>query len=325
MIHYLSIILLLGVCLSGCGATPKPVTFVMLPDTQTYAEKYPHIMDAQIDWILDNRETIDFVLQQGDLTQNNSEEEWCKVRQSFARLDGVVPYSVVVGNHDMGSEPGKFADVRDTTRFNTAFPVSLMAQLPAYSGAFEPGKTDNTYYLFRRAGRQWMVLNLEFGPRNEVLAWANELVQRYPDTIVLLNTHAYMYSDDTRQGEGDYWRAQDYGIGDDQGASQVNDGEQIWEKLVTKNENIRFVLSGHVLNQGVGTLVSHNEAGRAVYQFLANFQEGVKGSENGGNGWLRIMKVWPQKGTLEISTYSPYLDRESNDPRHQLRYDNVNL
>ena len=68
-----------------------------------------------------------------------------------------------------------------------------------------------------------------------------------------------MYSDSTRQGPGDNWRPQAYGVGKDMGDSAVNDGEQIWEKLVKKHSNIRFVFSGHVLNTGVGTLVSINK------------------------------------------------------------------
>lgn len=319
--RYAFFMMLALIILTGCSAA-RPMTFVLVPDTQTYSEKYPEILKSQIDWILENRGSIDFVLQQGDLTQNNSLEEWSIITDNFYRLNGVVPYTVAVGNHDMGSGPGKFADVRDTTLFNHAFPVRMLRDMPSFRESFPEGKSDNTYHIFSVGGRKWMVLSLEFGPRNKVLDWANNVVKRHPDATVILNTHAYMYSDDSRQGRGDYWRAQDYGIGQDSGEDAVNDGEQVWKKLVYPNDNIRFTVSGHVLNDGAGTLVSTNRSGKNVYQFLANFQEGVAGSENGGNGWLRIMRIWPKSGKVTVETYSPHLDLKKDDKKHNLVFRN---
>ena len=162
-----------------------------------------------------------------------------------------------------------------------------------------------------------------------MLDWANNIVNQHPDRTVIINTHSYMYSDSTRQGPGDNWRPQDYGVGKDTGDSSVNDGEQIWEKLVKKNRNIRFVFSGHVLNTGVGTLVSINNEGYPVYQMLANYQEGVKGSIKGGNGWLRFIDMDFKKKTLTVATYSPYINQFMDDPAHKfiirnVQFDSVN-
>ncbi len=311
--------------LAGCALTNGPgnpffpsagATFILVPDTQTYAQKFPEILNAQTAWIARQANEIDLVLQQGDLTQNNSREEWQRVQNAFSGLNHKVPYVLAVGNHDMGSAPGKFADTRNTTLFNEYFPRKTMAKLPGFGGVFEEGKMDNAYYLLETGDYQWLVLTLEFGPRNAVLDWANKIVESYPERTVIVNTHAYMYSDATRQGEGDYWRAQGYGVGAGEGHQAVNDGEQIWEKLIRKHPNIRFVFSGHILNDGEGTLVSINDAGYPVYQFLANYQEGVKGSENGGNGWLRILRVNFEDNSLSIKTYSPWLDKFSEDPAH---------
>lgn len=296
------------IVLISAGCTVHEATFVLLPDTQTYAEKYPHILHSQVDWIVENAEAIDLVLQQGDLTQNNSEKEWEVVQSAFFKLNNKVPYVLAVGNHDMGSTPGKFADIRNTTTFNSFFTFPVMAELPAFGGVFEPGKLDNAYYLLDAGGHKWMVLTLEFGPREAVLEWANRVAAQHADRTVIVNTHSYMYSDSTRQGTTDNWRPQAYGIGKDTGENAVNDGEQIWEKLIRKQPNIRFVFSGHILNSGVGSLISINDAGFPVYQFLANYQEGVKGSVNGGNGYLRILKIDLEKDQLTVQTYSAYTD-----------------
>lgn len=106
-----------------------------------------------------------------------------------------------------------------------------------------------------------------------------------------------MYSDDTRMGEGDRWLPQKYGLGKDTGENAVNNGEQMWDKLVSKYPNILFVFSGHVLNGGVGTLVSIGEQGNKVYQMLANFQDGVKGTNRGQTGFFTYCRYRCEKET----------------------------
>lgn len=303
--------------LASCSPGVHTARFVLLPDTQTYAEKYPEVLDSQINYILKEKKNIHLVLQQGDLTQNNNDKEWMIIKDAFSKLDNKVPYVLAAGNHDMGSGAGKFADVRNSTLFNQYFPFSRMSNLPAFSGVFEQNKLDNAYYVIKTGKIKWLVLTLEFGPRNAVLDWANKTIREHKNHTVIINTHAYMYSDSTRQGFGDNWRPQAYGVGKDKGDSSVNDGEQIWEKLVSKNTNVRFVFSGHVLNSGVGTLVSINNEGYPVYQMLANYQEGVKGSVKGGNGWLRILDLDYKKKTLTVKTYSPYINEYKNDAGHQ--------
>src|SRR5699024_5650913 len=129
----------------------------------------------------------------------------------------------------------------------------------------------------------------------------------------IINTHAYLYEDSTWQDGDDWWQPQAYGIGKDTGAQCVNNGKQLWDKLVKKYPNMMMVFSGHVLKSGVGTLVSKGEHGNSVYQMLANYQKGVEGSKNGGNGFLRIVKVDVLNNTISISTYSPWLDAYKED------------
>ena len=127
-------------------------------------------------------------------------------------------------------------------------------------------------------------------------------MKKHPHHKVIINTHAYMYSDDTRMGEGDRWLPQKYGLGKDTGENAVNNGEQMWDKLVSKYPNILFVFSGHVLNGGVGTLVSTGEQGNKVYQMLANFQDGVKGTNRGQTGFLRIVDIDVKKKQVKVTT-----------------------
>jgi 3',5'-cyclic AMP phosphodiesterase CpdA len=313
MFKFLSLLL----ALAAFSCSPRTARIVLLPDTQTYAEKFPEVLDSQINWILREQKNIDWVLQQGDLTQNNNDKEWKVIQAAFQQLDGKVPYVLAAGNHDMGSGPGKFADVRNTSLYNQYFPIEKMQKLKGFGGTFEPGKIENAWYQFETGGTKWLVLTLEFGPRDKVLDWASGVIRNHPERLVILNTHSYMYSDSTRQGVGDSWRPQNYGVGKDSADEAVNDGEMIWEKLIKKFPNTRFVFSGHILRSGVGTLVSFNEAGNPVYQFLANYQEGVKGSIKGGNGWLRIVDLDFRKKRIYVRTYSPYINEWMKDPAHE--------
>lgn len=313
-------IIFLSLISSSVFGQKRPLKLVVLPDTQSYLESCPEIMKSQFEWLADNSSSIDYILHVGDITQSNTPAEWALAAEYFDLIHGKVPYAFSLGNHDFGSGPDKYADNRDSNLANKYFPLSKMTEIGSFSGAFEEGKIDNTYHVFEYEGQKWLILALEFGPRNKVLDWANKIVEQHSDHQVILLTHAYMYVGDKRQTKGDNWRAQAYGIGKDTGEDAVNDGEEIWEKLVKKHPNIMLVFSGHVLHEGYGRLVSKGTEGNKVYQFLANFQRGVKNYGNGCNGFLRIVDIDFPNQTLEIKTYSPWRDEWLNDGNHEISY-----
>jgi mannan endo-1,4-beta-mannosidase len=306
-----------GVLLAG--DRPGPVRLAVLPDVQTYTRLYPEIFHAQTRWIAEHADDFHFVIQQGDITDWNAPEQWQNARDAFARLDGLVPYTFVPGNHDIGNN----ADVRNTDNFNRYFPIEKYAGMPAFGGALEPGKMDNTWHEFRAGGIDWLVLSLEFAPRNAILARADSIIRARPRHKVIVNTHAYMYSDNTRIGAGDDWNPHAYGVGSATGDDAVNDGEEIWEKLVSRHANVFMVLSGHVLHSGAGTLVSRGIHGNAVYQMLANYQWGVDGTVNGGNGFARVITIDVKAKSIRVETYSPYINAYDRRPAHDFTFDNV--
>src|SRR5690606_26150324 len=141
-------------------------------------------------------DSIQFVLHQGDITNNNIAQQWEVAVQAMNIMDGKVPYTFVTGNHDIGTN-GK-TDVRNTELFNTYFKYEKYSKIKEFGGAFEKGLMDNTWYKFKAGGFNWLILSLEFGPRNKVLEWASEIIKTHPKYKVIINTHAYMYSDETR-------------------------------------------------------------------------------------------------------------------------------
>ncbi len=316
--------LLLVILFSSCEEEKKPFNLVLLPDTQTYTALYPEIFRAQTEWIVKNADSIAFVLHQGDITDNNTEKQWENATAALHLLDGNVPYTFVAGNHDLG-DPGGNANTRSSVFFNQYMPHEKYSKMEGFGGTFEPGTMDNTWHTFKAGGLDWLILSLEFGPRDRVLRWAGEIIEAHPRHKVIINTHAYMYSDNTRMNinSGHAWVPQRYGLGSNTGDDAVNDAEMMWSKLVSRYPNILLVLSGHVLHSGAARLVSVGEYGNNVYQMLANYQGGVEGSENGGNGYLRILTIDPAEKKIAVRTYSPYVDQYKTDADQQFVFEDV--
>ncbi len=290
-------------------------TLVALPDTQNYAERYPELLDEQTRWIAANRAAHDirFVVQLGDLTNRNTPEQWENVRRAMRRLDADVPYALAPGNHDYG--PGGDTTSRDSG-LNRCFDVASFTQRPTFGGLYEPDRLDSSFHLFTVGGKQWLVIALEWGPRDAVVQWADEVLRRFPSRRAILVTHAYLYSDDTRydhtQRPDQKWNPHRYPTAQLPGGT--NDGEELWQKLVSRHDNIDLVLCGHVLNDGAGRLASTNPRGHIVHQIMADYQERPRG----GEGYLRLLEFLPDGRTVQVKTYSPVLDRYLTDPEQQL-------
>jgi predicted phosphodiesterase len=292
------------------GEPAKPAkdafTIAVLPDTQHYSEKFPETFSAQTRWIVENRKdrSIACVLHLGDITNRNTKAEWKNAVQAMSQLDGHVPYFLAPGNHDY-SEQGVCKD--RLCGMSEAFPVDKFRDLQTFGGVYdrEPDRLENSFHLFSAGGRDFLSLCLEFGPRKDVVRWANEIVGRHPQRAVILTTHAYIYFDDTRYdwqqyGPKQHWNPHSYGVAKNS-QDDVSDGEELWNELVSKHENIILVLNGHVLGDGLGRLVSTTPAHRDVPQILVNFQMRPKG----GDGWLRLLEFQADGKTVDVCDYSP--------------------
>ncbi len=281
--------------------TPGSWSLAVLPDTQVYAETYPGVFDAQTAWIRHNAASrnLRYVLHLGDITNRNNPEQWQNAYNSMKLLHGSVSYALAPGNHDYG--PGGNAATRDTYLNQYFKPEEYLAQNPNV-GLFEPNKIDNSYHRFEAGGKRWIVIALEWAPRDEAVAWANEVMAKHSDHIGILITHAYMFSDSTRYdwSKGrQSWNPHGY-----QTPGTKNDGEQLWQKLVSRHR-FAMTLNGHVLNDGTGFLVSQDRLGRDVPQILANYQM----RPMGGSAYLRVMEFQPDGKTVRMKAYSPIYHR----------------
>ncbi len=324
--------MVLAMVCATAWAAPVPIapgswTLAILPDTQHYAETYPEIYYAQTQFLADykNALNIQMVLQEGDITNNSTPAEWQVASDSFQTLENAgVHYSLAQGNHDIG--PSGNASDR-TSLLSTYFPVSRLSAQSTWGGEFpEPDPVhkgynlpNNNYSLFSAGGTDWISFELEFGPRNEVIDWVNDTLKANPDRQAMITTHAYLYYDGTRydwatKNNTQSWNPHGYGVSSQSGG--VNDGEEMWQKL-KDNPNLKFIFNGHVLEDGAGYLVSQGDSGNVVHQLLANYQV----LANGGQGYMRLMEFKADGQTVEVRTYSPWLDDQGLPTAHRIEPD----
>ncbi|MDZ4848342.1 MAG: metallophosphoesterase [Pirellulaceae bacterium] len=288
-------------------------TLVILPDTQMYAWKDPSIYRAQTQWIADNiaEHKIPMVLHVGDVTQHNNAEQWQAAREAHDLIAEKVPCLLLPGNHDLGPEGN--ASTRQTL-MSEYFPPTDFERWSTFGGFYdrEPQRTENSFHTLEAGGRKWLVLALEFGPRDDVLRWAGEVVQKHPDRSVILVTHAYLRTDNTRfdrhatftsKGKESNKGLDNFKLS---GFSEgFNDGEDVWKKLVSQHPNFVLVISGHTCV--TGRRIDTGKHGNTVHQMVVDYQN----QENGGNGFLRLLQFPPEGKTIRVVDYSPYLDQNS--------------
>lgn len=267
----------------------------VVPDIQFLTKIYPELLAKTMDWIRDNAErlNIKFVIQVGDLTDTNIMTEWERARDNLSKLDGVVPYAFVPGNHDYNGIPS----ARDTSFFNIFMKYSKYSQTPAFGGAYQEKKLDNTYYYFTAGEINYMVLCLEMTPRVPVIDWANKIVEDNPDRSVIMVTHSYMAYNGWRSSMS---MSDMYDMYD--ADSNGYDGEQLWENFVSRHKNIIMVLCGHIPYDDIVIRTDKGINGNIVPQLMIDAQD--MDYYRGGQGMIALLTFSNNGQDVAVNWYS---------------------
>jgi hypothetical protein len=322
---YLSLVVIVVALLSALAASaalgqtplkstefvPGSWTLVLLPDTQCYSDRMPGLFTLQTHWIVKNKDkyNIQYVVTLGDITDNDTDRDWHNTYEALTELDGKVPYALVPGNHDYTPHGDP---ISGKSGLNKYFPVSRFRDWPTFGGPIKPDDITSSYHLFSAGGADWIILALEWAPRNETVQWANAILAKYPQRKAILATHAYLYDDSTRYDFAKKGKSQDWNPHSYLPNAPVNDGEELWQKLVRRN-NFAFTFNGHVCHSGLGLLTSKNDQGKMVHQMLVDYQV----RPLGGEGYLRILEFLPDGKTVHVKSYSPLYDKYLKDARNQ--------
>lgn len=286
-------------------------TFVFIPDTQYFNQSQGDEGMATIsNWILENKESENIVgvMGLGDITNDNSTTQWQNAATAYSSLKGAVPYVFVAGNHDYGTgitnEDGTIS--RNSANYNTYFPYDDWA--PYMSGFYEEGKIDNMYYLLDDVnGEKYMMLGLEFQPRDAVLEWASELVEEYSDYKVIVTTHGYQNYNHTNN-ENVYISSNSY---QSQFGTDTNVGSEMWDKFVSRHENIQAVVCGHVNQEDVHYTTNTGVNGNSVVEIIANAQ--YTDTLMRMSGTILIMRISEDGTKANLNYYSPFHNHYNKD------------
>lgn len=202
-------------------------SFAAIGDTQALCQSFPEQYAAMYDWIVDNVESkqMKFVFGLGDITEGNTDAEYRLARENMDKMNSVVRYSMCRGNHETIEKMNRF------------FPA--LDYFDVLGGCYKGG-IENAWQELMVGDIPYLMMNLDYGAADDVLAWANEVIAAHPYHNVIITTHAYLANDGTplSTDRHSYVPTVD--------GAHLNNGDDMWDGLFSQHENIVMVLCGHL-------------------------------------------------------------------------------
>ena len=309
-------------------ATPSDIdySFVAIGDMQSMTwtdnkQGTTHVKTI-FDWILNNKSSrkIEYVFGLGDsidtLTTYNTNvpeangkkqnvNEWIVVSDQFHRLDGVIPYSIVRGNHD---DEGGYHKYICTDAYKEQMDGFFYdPSKPATHG----NSMSNHYNKITIGGTKYLMLSIDYGADSKVMAWANEVISSNPDYRVIVSVHAYLdggYSG----GVGAYYGFYNGTIG---AANHTNtyqenrqfNGQDLWDGIFSKHENMFMVLCGHDAIPTPVHNVRTGKNGTKVIEILTDTSKYdlEQNGNNYGSGLAMVLNFREDTNEIQIEYISP--------------------
>lgn len=219
-----------------------------------------------MDWVKTQAESygnIKALIHTGDIAETNSISQYETFKSLTGELATKVPYFSAIGDHDYTWE-GKDYVINDrySTHFNeyVQFPLSVSHVVTTY----EDGRMENCIVKLPIQDNSLFLIFLEFGPRKEVVEWANDYVSTHTNDKFVVVNHEYLESGGSRRTKNlkciNRLRNTTYVTPD-----------ELWTALIRCNDNIVCVLCGHV-DSLFAITPEVNEVGNEVNQVEFNIQ-----------------------------------------------------
>lgn len=273
----------------------------VLPDTQYLFDADsadPEPLKETFHYLVAQRQeaNIAFMTHLGDVTEHGSEEEIGLAADTFRTIHGKVPYSVLAGNHDINSGTD---DQRGDTAYLRAFGPQRFTSMPTFGGASPDGY--NSYHVLQAAGREWLVLALDWRASEKGLAWAQGVLDAHPTLPVILTTHDIAWAEDNGQ------------------AHLSDNGQLLWDRIIRGNDQIFMALGGHYWPPGRTVLT--NDAGHDVHVHITNYQDRYYG----GAGMVRLYSFDLVRQVVDVETFSPWFLARDPEKRTPLEAETIEL
>ncbi|MCB1690544.1 MAG: hypothetical protein KDI33_18745 [Halioglobus sp.] len=276
------------------------------------------------------------------VTEQTTTVEMPKALEGYKRIaDTGVPFGVAPGNHDYDAMWSDSAFPPDFTRITellspegtlTRYDPEILGMLHIgglsnfttvfgahtaffkdkdwYVSSFNNGA--NSAQVFDAGGYTFLNIALEMQPSDEVLAWAQSVLDDHAGLPTIITTHDYLDPRGQRAANPivDLKRVDPLAH---------NSAEELWTDFIRPNDQVFMVLCGH--HHGQAMRIDDNAAGHKVYQVLADYQDrGQAGIDAGqaptkdgrtygiGDGWFRLMEfdTVATVPTVNVRTYSSH-------------------
>jgi len=233
-----------------------------------------------------------------------------------------LPFGVAPGNHDY--DAWWAATVPEATandappqvevhfggfdNFRSAFgsDTEFFRDKDWYVSAYDGGS--NSAQIFTAGSYRFLHLAFEMQAGDGVLRWAQQVIDSNSGLPTIISTHDFL----NPQGERLPSNGANLAIVD---PGFNNSSEAIWQKFISKNDQILLVLSGHQLGQALR--IDDNANGHKVFQMLSDYQgrgqaaldAGQAHTENGGvtglgDGWYRELTFFLGGDTPRVKVYT---------------------
>jgi hypothetical protein len=334
--------LLAGLAFAGAAIplahADEPWALVVVPDTQHYVDDIDNVDDfvTQMQWIADNVEprNIAFVTHIGDIVQHGSSvTEWNRAETAMSIINGRVPYSVSIGDHDYLTEENRASGA---PHYVARYGAARYAGRPWYGGSSPDQKSH--YQIFSAGGRTFLHLNLEWEVPGTVtdpttaMGWGRLVLDSHPTLPTIISTHSNLWDKSAQKGRTN---------GIEEANSNGASAERVWSDLIANRPQVFMMLNGHShkgssqydptdpdddpagpSTDGEYHQVSTNWHGLPVYELLADYQD----YPNGGDGWIRIITFDEGAGAggldrISVQTYSTTHDAYQTDALSQFSFD----
>lgn len=271
--------------------TDYAYSIAVVGDTQSLVKKDltngTNYMASIYSWLSTNASAkkIQYVLGVGDITEYTEnfdssfdgswtyDDEWAHAKAAITLLDNKIPYSLCRGGgHDTVKKFNEYFGTHDYFTGNV-------------DGTYAAGDYTSAYYAFEVGSAKYLIVTLDWNPSDAILAWADGVIAANSDRRVILTTHAYLAADGTLIGSSDSHSA----------VPSTNNGVDIYEKLVSKHDNIQLVISGHDSSSNLVYRQDARESGSTVTSLLVDPQ--TFDSKNNGETGMVCMLYFSEDGS----------------------------
>jgi hypothetical protein len=266
---------------------------IWITDTQYLSESHPTYYESLCRWIVNNAEKykIKMVIHTGDIVEDEGNRtNWETANKSMSLLlDAGIPYCWNAGNHD-------YNETCWIGNQYTAFDPDFMATKPYWIGDNMDGQ--NTVVHFGVGDWDFLVINIAYEADDNVLDWANNLLDSYPDSHAIVGAHVYLNTTGGYLGKG---------------RDDSNWPTTLKQNVLDTHGNVFLTLSGHHY-PAPGSRTTAGE--RHELMFNRQDTDGQMGAAS-----LRLMSFDLVNGKIDVQTYVLYANIFLDDSNNQFMLD----